>query len=49
MTSRKARASACALAELLERFCVEHPEEWERCRLWPTESGLTHMIEMLRR
>ena len=49
MTSRKGRSSACALVELLERFRAEYPEEWETCRLWPTESGLTHMIEILRR
>jgi hypothetical protein len=49
MTSRKARSSADALAELLERFRVEHPQDWETCRLWPTEGGLTHMIDVLRR
>jgi len=49
MTRRRPRSSACALVELFERFRAEHPEEWETCRLWPTESGLTHMIETWRR
>jgi hypothetical protein len=50
MTSRKPRTSGAeALAALLERFRTEQPEEWEKCRLWPTQSGLIHMIEALRR
>jgi hypothetical protein len=50
MTSRRSRTSAAeALAALLERFKVEQPDEWETCRLWPTQSGLLHMIEALRR
>jgi hypothetical protein len=50
MTSRKLRTSgADALAASLERFKTELPEEWEKCRLWPTQSGLIHMIETLRR
>ena len=49
MTSRKAKGGADALAELLARFRAERPGEWEACRLWPTESGLAHMIQAWRR
>lgn len=39
-----AKEFAHAIAYFRECF----PDEWEACRLWPTESGLIHMAEKLK-
>lgn len=42
--TKKPAPKPSAFAVAVEDFKARFPDEWEACRLWPTESGLLHMI-----
>lgn len=43
------KVSRGPLGDIVETFKAMHPAEWEACKLWPTQSGIAHMVEILDR
>ena len=41
-------AMTSAFEQAVAAFKEMHPEAWEECRCWPTESGLLHIAEKLK-